>query len=105
MRQADLLSYTSCQCKRHIVSISKYCRKMLYGHTRKELGDVFRRSARQKDRQIQEKYLMPDHVHMMISILPQYAVSRAVGFIEGKSAIHIPQTHAARRRKFVEQYF
>ncbi len=34
---------------------------------------------------------MPDHVHMLISIPPKYAVSQVVGFIKGKSAIHMAQ--------------
>jgi REP element-mobilizing transposase RayT len=36
---------------------------------------------------------MPDHVHMMISIPPRYAVSQVIGFIEGKSAIHLARVH------------
>lgn len=36
---------------------------------------------------------MPDHVHMMISIPPKYAVSQVVGFLKGKSAIHIARTY------------
>jgi Transposase IS200 like len=35
---------------------------------------------------------MPDHVHMMISIPPKYAVSQVVGFIKGKSAIHLARS-------------
>ena len=48
---------------------------------------------------------MPDHVHMMISIPPKYAVSQVVGFIKGKSAIHIARTYAGRKRNFVGQHF
>jgi putative transposase len=69
------------------------------------LGDVFRRLARQKESVIEEGHLMPDHVHMMISIPPKYAVSQVVGFIKGKSAIHIARTYAGRARNYVGQHF
>ena len=53
------------------------------------LGEVFRKLAEQKESRIEEGHLMPDHVHMMISIPPKYAVSQVIGFIRGKSAIHL----------------
>ena len=48
---------------------------------------------------------MPDHVHMMISIPPKYAVSQVIGFIKGKSAIHLARTYGENRRNFVGQSF
>jgi putative transposase len=48
---------------------------------------------------------MPDHVHMMISIPPKYAVSQVVGFIKGKSAIHLARSYGERTRNFVGQHF
>jgi putative transposase len=66
---------------------------------------VFRRLAEQKDSAIEEGHLMPDHVHMMISIPPKYAVSQVVGFIKGKSAIHIARVYSERKRNFVGQHF
>ncbi len=48
---------------------------------------------------------MPDHVHMMISIPPKYAVSQVVGFIKGKSAIHLARVYGERKRNFVGQHF
>ena len=72
-----------------MIFIPKYRRKKLYGELRKHLGDVFRNLATQKESRIQEGHLMPDHVHMLISIPPKYAVSQMIGFIKGKSAIHV----------------
>jgi putative transposase len=69
------------------------------------LGDVFRRFARQNESVIEEEHLMLDHVHMMISIPPKYAVSQVIGFIKGKSAIHIARTYAGRTRNCVGQHF
>ena len=48
---------------------------------------------------------MPDHVHMMISIPPKYAVSQVIGYIKGKSAIHLARVYGERRRNFVGQHF
>jgi len=87
------------------VFIPKYRRKALYGQLRRELGEVFRRLSEQKRSQIEEGHLMPDHVHMMISIPPKYAVSQVVGYIKGKSAIHIARVYGERRRNFVGQHF
>src|SRR5215204_2234503 len=62
---------------------------------RPHLGEVFRKLAAQKGSRIEEGHLMADHVHMMISIPPKYAVSRVVGFIKGKSAIHLARVYGA----------
>ena len=72
---------------------------------RQYLGEVFRRLAEQKESQIEEGHLMSDHVHMMISIPPKCAVSQVVGFIKGKSAIHLARTYGEHRRNFVGQSF
>ena len=66
---------------------------------------MFRKLARQKESQIEEGHLMPDHVHMLISIPPKYAVSSVVGHIKGKSAIHIARRHGERQRNFVGHHF
>ena len=105
MRQVESLSHTRWECKYHIVFIPKYRRKLLFGQIRKELGEIFHRLARQKESLIEDGHIMPDHVHMMISIPPKYAVSQIVGFIKGKSAIHIARTYQGRKRNFVGQHF
>ena len=89
MRQVKSLSHTRWECKYDIVFIPKYRKKMLFGQIRKELGEVFHRLARQKEILIEEGHMMADHAHMLISIPPKYAVSQVVGFIKGKSAIHV----------------
>jgi putative transposase len=42
---------------------------------------------------------------MLISIPPKYAVSQVVGFIKGKSAIHLARVYGERKRNFVGQHF
>src|SRR4026209_407978 len=76
------LSHTKWECKYHVIFIPKFRRKALYEQLRQHLGEVFRRLAEQKESRIEEGHLMSDHVHMMISIPPKYAVSQVVGFIK-----------------------
>jgi len=61
--------------------------------------------AQQKECQIEEGHLMADHVHMMIAIPPKYAVSQVIGYIKGKSAIHLARVYGEKRRNFVGQHF
>jgi putative transposase len=77
----------------------------LYGQLRVHLGEVFRKLAGQKESRVEEGHLMPDHVHMLLSIPPKYAVSQVVGFIKGKSAIHLARVYGERKRNFVGQHF
>jgi putative transposase len=69
------------------------------------LSEIFHSLARQKESLIEEGHLMADHVHMMISIPPKYAVSQVIGFIKGKSAIQIARKYCGRQRNFVGQHF
>jgi len=105
MRQVGSLNHSRWECKYHVVFIPKYRRKILFGQIRKDLAEIFHRLARQKECEIEEGHIMGDHVHMMISIPPKYAVSQIVGFIKGKSAIHIARTYSGRKKNFVGQKF
>lgn len=105
MRQVNSLNHTRWECKYHIVFIPKYRRKALFGQIRRDLAEVFHTLARQRESLIEEGHLMPDHVHMMISIPPKYAVSQVVGYIKGKSAIHIARMYSVSKRNFVGQHF
>jgi putative transposase len=99
------LNHTVWECKYPVVFIPKCRRKVLYGHLRRHLGRVCRDLALQKDSRVEEGHLMADHVHMLLSIPPKYAVSQVVGFIKGKSAIHVARVYAEQKRNFVGQHF
>jgi len=105
MKDKGTLAHTKWECKYHVVFIPKYRRKRLYGALRKHLGAVFRDLAMRKESDIEEGNLRPDHVHMLINIPPKYAVSQVVGFIKGKSAIHIARNYGERQRNFVGEHF
>jgi putative transposase len=105
MDEFDSLSHSKWECKYHVVFIPKYRRKTLYEQLRRYLGELFRKLAEQKESRIEEGHLMPDHVHMLISIPPKYAVSQVVGYIKGKSAIHLARVYGEHKRNFVGQSF
>jgi putative transposase len=105
MDEYQSLSHTVWDCKYHVVWIPKCRRKALYEELRKHLGEVFRELAMQKESKIVEGHLMLDHIHMLISIPPKYAVAQVVGFIKGKSAIHIARTFHGRKKNFTGQNF
>ena len=105
MDKFESLSHTAWECKYHVVFIPKCRRKVLYGQLRVHLGEVFRKLAAQKESRVEEGHLMPDHVHMLVSIPPKYAVAQVVGFIKGKSAIHLARVYGERKRNFVGQHF
>ncbi len=105
MNDAQSLNHSRWECKYHVVFIPKCRRRTLYEQLRRHLGEVFRTLAQQKESQIEEGHLMPDHVHMLISIPPKYAVSQVTGYIKGKSAIHLARTYGEQRRNFTGQSF
>ena len=105
MNNVESLSHTKWECKYHIVFIPKYRKKALYGALRQQLGDLLRQLAMQRESQIEEGHLMGDHVHMLVSIPPKYSVSQVVGYLKGKSAIHIARTFMGKPRNFTGESF
>jgi putative transposase len=105
MNDDQSLNYTQWECKYHVVFIPKGRRKVVYGQIRTELGEVLRELACQKESKVEEGHLRPDHVHMLLSIPPKYAVSQVVGYLKGKSAIYIARTFGGKQRNFVGEHF
>jgi putative transposase len=105
MSDYDSLNHTKWECKYHIVFIPKYRQKVLYDKIRQCLGDVFHELAKQRECQILEGHLCPDHVHMLIRIPPKYSVSQVVGYVKGKSAIRMAQDFMGRYKSFKGYHF
>jgi putative transposase len=105
MTQENSLAHTKWMCKYHIVWIPKYRKKKLFGDLRRELGLVLRELARQRESEIAAGQMTSDPVHILISIPPKYSVSQVVGYIKGKSAIHIARTCMGRQRNFTGEHF
>ncbi len=89
MHDWQSLSHVRWECKYHIVIIPKYRKRMLYGKLKKHVGEVIREICRQRGIELVEGHLMPDHIHMCVSIPPKHSVAFAIGFIKGKSAVRI----------------
>ena len=105
MNDIQCLSHTKWDCKYHVVWIPKCRRKLLYGQLRQNLGEVFHELARQKESKVLEGHLKLDHVHMLISIPPKYSVAQVVGYMKGKSAIHIARTYLGQRKNYDGMHF
>ena len=104
MKDYRSLNHTKWDCKYHVVWIPKYRKKKLYGQLRRQLGPTLKDLAMQKESEVVEGSLKADHVHMLISIPPKYAVAQVIGFIKGKSAIWIARVFG-RQRNFTGQNF
>ena len=104
MEHYESLHHTKWECKYHVVWIPKWRKRVLYGQLRKELGQVLRGLAMQKESEVMEGTLKADHVHMVISIPPNYSVSQVVGYVKGKSAIWVARITGSKRN-FVGQNF
>lgn len=105
MNNIKSLSHSKWECKYYVTWISKYRKKKIYQELRPYLGEIFRELARQKESEIDKGHCMIDHVHMLISIPPKYSVAQVIGFIKGKSAIHIARNYFGHKKNFTGQKF
>lgn len=83
------LSHVRWECKYHVVVIPKYRQKIIYGSTRRKIGDILREVCRQRGIEILDGHAMSDHIHLCLSIPPKYSVAHTIGFLKGKSAVRI----------------
>ena len=98
------LAHSKWACKYHVVFVPKRRRKVLYGDLRRQLGTIFHELARQKECEMLEGHLLPDHVHMLIAIPPKHAVASVVGFLKGKSAMAMARLQG-KERNFAGEHF
>ena len=105
MKEWQSSAHVKWECKYHIVIVPKYRRKVLFGKTRKKIGEVLRRLCRQKGVEILEGNAMPDHIHMVLSIPPKYSVAMVVGYLKGKSAIQIHREMLGVKKGFTGKSF
>jgi len=105
MRDYQSLTHTKWDCKYHVVFIPKRRKKAIFGAIRKHLGELLHELARQRECRIVEGHLMPDHVHMCISIPPKHSVLYVVGYIKGRSAISIARRFMGKTKNFTGENF
>ena len=103
--KTDSLAHTKWMCKYHIVFTPKYRRKKIYNQIRKDIGEIMHELCKYKGVEIIEGHVMPDHVHMLLSIPPKYSVSSVMGYLKGKSALMIFERHANLKYKYGNRHF
>ena len=104
-KKANSLSHTKCMCKCYIVFTPKYRQKVIYNQYKDSIRDILKQLCGYKGVEIIEGHLMPDHVHMLVSILPKISVSSFMGYLKGKSALMIFDKHANLKYKFGNRHF
>ena len=83
------LKHVTWDCTYHVVIVPKYRKKILYGKTKKRLGEILRQLSQEKGVEIVEGNVRADHVHMMMKIPPKHSIADVMGFMKGKSAIRL----------------
>jgi putative transposase len=72
-----------------VIIVPKYRKRVLYGKIRRRVGEILRDLCRQRGIEMMEGHLMPDHIHMCLSVPPKFSIAFAIGFLKGKSAVRI----------------
>ena len=99
------LSHSKWLCKYHIMFTPKYRRKIIYNKYRESIRDILKSLCSYKGIEILEGHLMPDHVHLLLSIPPKYSVSSIMGYLKGKSSLMIFERHANLKYQFGNRNF
>jgi putative transposase len=78
--------------------IPKFRRRVIYGKVRKRIGEIIRDLCRQKRIELLEGHLMPDHIHMCLSVPPKFSIAFVIGLLKGKSAVRIHREVLGNKR-------
>jgi putative transposase len=105
MREWQSLSHVKWECKYHVVIVPKYRKKVLYGNLRVDVGQIIRQLCRQKEVELIEGHAMRDHVHLVLSVPPKYSIAMVLGYLKGKSAIHIHRKLHGIKKGFTGKHF
>ena len=105
MHDWQSLSHVRWDCKFHVVIVPKYRKRVLYGKTRKRVGEVIRDLCRQRGVDLLEGHLQMDHVHMCLRVPPKYSIAMTIGFLKGKSAIRVNRDLMRQKGSLVGRAF
>jgi len=105
MREWQSLSHVKWECKYHVVIVPKYRKRTLYGRVKREVGKIIRQLCRQKEVELLEGHAMPDHIHLVLSVPPKLSIAMVLGYLKGKSAIHIHRQLEGVNRGFTGRHF
>ena len=99
------LAHTKWMCKYHIVFTPKYRRKMIYNQLKMDIRDILKQLCSYKGVEIIEGHIMPDHIHMLVSIPPKNSVSEFMGYLNGKSSLMIFDQFANMKYRYGNRQF
>ena len=99
------LAHTKWECKYHIVFTPKYRRQVIYKNIIADVGQILATLCKRKGIEIIEEEAMPDHIHMLVRILPKYSVSEVMGYLKGKSSLMIFEKYANLKYKYGNRHF
>ena len=105
MHDWQSMSHVKWDCKYHVVIVPKYRKKLLFGRLRHQIGPILRELCRQKGIELLEGHVMPDHVHMCMSIPPKYSVAYTIGFLKGKSAIRVHRQYERSEQVYGKHFW
>jgi REP-associated tyrosine transposase len=101
----NTLTHTTWNCKYHIVFAPKFRRKAIYGELREDIREIIKMLCERKGIEILEGELMPDHIHLLMSIPPKYSISDIMGYLKSKSTLIIFERHANLKYKYGNRKF
>lgn len=99
------LAHTKLMCKYHIIFTPKFRRKIIYNKYKQSIKEIIIALCKYKGVEIIEGHLMPDHIHMLVSIPPKISVAGFMGYLKGKSALMMFERHANLKYKFGNRHF
>ena len=104
-KKENSLAHTKWMCKYHIVFTPKYRRKVIYNQYKEDIRDIIKQLCGYKGVEIIEGHLMPDHIHMLVSIPPKISVSSFMGYLKGKSTLMIYDRHPELQSKWDKAFW
>ena len=105
MNDVKSLSHSKWRCKYHIVFAPKYRRQVIYNQIKVDIGKILRELCERKGVEILEAECCPDHIHMLVTILPHMSVSRFMGCLKSKSSLMVFDRHANLKYKYGNRHF
>lgn len=105
VRMNKSLSHSRWMCKYHIIIVPKYRRKIIFDKIKEDIRDIIKDLCKQKGIEIIEEHIMPDHIHLLLSIPPKYSISSVMGYLKSKSALMIFDRHANLKYKYGNRNF
>jgi putative transposase len=99
------LAHAVWDCKYHVVWCPKYRFQIMRNEVGKSMREIIRELCRQKGIEILEGNVQVDHIHLVLSIPPKYAVSHVVGYLKGKSAVAIFDQYAQLKKRYWGRHF